>query len=76
MCRMVACGLGLAILPHAAAELYANALRLVVVELQGLEVKRRLLLAMRRRSELSPAASALVEMIEQESARMSLNGEG
>ena len=75
MCRMVACGLGLAILPHAAAELYANALGLVVVALQGLEVKRRLLLAMRRRAELSPAATALLQMIELESARLSPQGD-
>lgn len=68
MCRMVACGLGLAILPQAAAALYAQALGLVIVELAGLEIKRRLLVAMRRRSELSPPASALIDMIEQESS--------
>lgn len=75
MCRMVACGLGLAILPQAAAGLYASALGLTVVELQGLEVKRRLLLAMRRRAELSAPASALVEMIEQECSSISLEGQ-
>ncbi len=69
MCRMVACGLGLAILPHAAADLYAQALDLTVVDLQGLEVERRLLLAMRRRAELSPAATELVKMIEQQRKR-------
>jgi DNA-binding transcriptional LysR family regulator len=68
MCRMVAWSLGLAILPQAAATLYAQALGLRVVALQGLEVKRRLLLAMRRRAELSAAAAALVEMIERESS--------
>jgi DNA-binding transcriptional LysR family regulator len=66
MCRMVAGGLGLAILPRAAADLYAQALGLRIVTLRGLEVKRSLLLVMRRRAELSPAAAALVEMIEQE----------
>jgi len=66
MCRMVACGLGLAILPQAAGELYAAALGLRMVRLQGLEQKRRLLLAMRRRAELSAAAAALVELIERE----------
>jgi DNA-binding transcriptional LysR family regulator len=64
MCRMVACGLGLAILPRAAALLYAEALNLQIVALDGVEVKRRLLLAMRRRDELSPAAAALVQLIE------------
>jgi DNA-binding transcriptional LysR family regulator len=66
MCRMVACGLGLAILPQAAAGLYAQALGLTIVALQGLEVQRRLLLAMRRRAELSPEAAELVRMIEEE----------
>jgi DNA-binding transcriptional LysR family regulator len=66
MCRMVACRLGLAILPKAAAALYADALGLAVVALEGVEVNRRLLLAMRHRSQLSSAALALVEMIEAE----------
>jgi DNA-binding transcriptional LysR family regulator len=66
MCRMVASGLGLAILPRAAAVLYADALQLVQVGLQGVATERVLLLAMRRRRELSTAAAALVEMIEAE----------
>ena len=68
MCRMVACGLGLAILPRAAAVLYAEALALRIVALEGLDVQRRLLVAMRSRSLLSPAAAALVDMIERELA--------
>jgi hypothetical protein len=52
--------------PHAAAGLYAQALSLSVVRLEGMPVKRRLLLACRRRAELSSAASALVAMIEAE----------
>ena len=64
MCRMVACGLGVAVLPLAAASLYAEGLGLAVVNLEGVETERRLLLAMRRRSELSGAALALVEMME------------
>ena len=63
---MVACGLGLAILPEAAAALYAQALALKVQPLEGLEVERRLLLAMRSRADLSPQAEALVAMIEAE----------
>jgi DNA-binding transcriptional LysR family regulator len=70
MCRMVGCGLGLAILPHAAAQLYAHALGLAMVTLQGLEVERRLLVAMRRRGELSREAAELVKMIEEEAARL------
>jgi len=68
MCRMVSCGLGLAVLPRAAAAIYADALGLVVVRLDGVEVERRLLLAMLERSALSTAAAALVEMIESENS--------
>ncbi|MEO5844132.1 MAG: LysR family transcriptional regulator [Caldimonas sp.] len=64
MCRMVACGLGIAILPRAAAALYSEALGLSVIGLEGMEVDRRLLLSMRRRTELSSAAMALVELME------------
>ena len=64
MCRMVAAGLGLTVLPRASASLYAQALGLQVMALEGLDVKRRLLLAMRSRAALSPAALALVERIE------------
>ena len=64
MARMVAAGLGLAILPRAGATLYAQALQLKVMDLHGLDVRRRLLLAMRSRAALSPAARALVEMVE------------
>lgn len=66
MCRMVASGLGVAILPRAAAQPYAQAFGLVIVAIEGMNVERRLLLAMRRRSELSPAAEALAAMIEAE----------
>lgn len=65
MCRMVASGIGIAILPRAAATLYAQALELKMVGLEGIATDRLLLLAMRRRSELSSAAAALVEMLEQ-----------
>jgi DNA-binding transcriptional LysR family regulator len=66
MCRMVACGLGLAVLPRAAATLYTQALDLVMLPLSGVQVERRLLLALRQRTALSPAALALVTMIEAE----------
>jgi DNA-binding transcriptional LysR family regulator len=62
---MVAAGLGLAILPRAGAALYADALALQIVALEGFDIRRRLLLAMRRRADLSPAALALVEIIEE-----------
>jgi DNA-binding transcriptional LysR family regulator len=65
MCRMVAAGLGLAILPRAGAKLYADALALQIVALEDIDIRRRLLLAMRRRAALSPAALALVEIVEE-----------
>jgi DNA-binding transcriptional LysR family regulator len=72
MSRMVAGGLGLAILPQAAARLYSDALELAVVPLEGMEMERRLLLAMRQRAQLSQAALSLVEMIESEVASQRL----
>ena len=68
MCRMVAAGLGLAILPRAGAALYADALKLRIVNLEGLDVRRRLVVAMRSRAALSPAAQAFVEMVEAHAA--------
>lgn len=64
MCRMVAAGLGLTVMPRAGASLYAAALGLEVMALEGFDIERRLLLAMRSRAGLSPAALALVEVIE------------
>jgi DNA-binding transcriptional LysR family regulator len=64
MCRMVAAGLGLTMLPRSSAMLYADALGLKVMALAGVDVRRRLLLTMRSRAVLSPAALALVESIE------------
>jgi DNA-binding transcriptional LysR family regulator len=74
MCRMVARGLGLAVLPSSAAQLYAQALGLTMVKLVGTEVERRLLLAMRQRSQLSSEALALLEMIEAEMKARAADG--
>jgi DNA-binding transcriptional LysR family regulator len=65
MCRMVAAGLGLAVLPRAGATLYAQAMGLKVLGLDGLESRRRLLLVMRRRDALSAAAQAMVDLVEE-----------
>lgn len=62
MCRLVASGLGVAVMPRSAARLYARALDLSIVALTGTHVERRLLLAMRRRTGLSSAAASFVEM--------------
>jgi DNA-binding transcriptional LysR family regulator len=63
MCRMISSGIGIAILPRAAATLYAQALDLKMVGLDGIGMDRVLLLAMRRESDLSAAAAALVGML-------------
>ena len=62
--RIVATGIGVTILPRAATGLYSSALDLQIMELQGMDVERRLMLAMRKRESLSPAALALVELVE------------
>lgn len=64
MCRMVAAGLGVAILPRAGATPHAASMGLRIVALEGMRTERRLLLAMRDRATLSPAALALVELVE------------
>lgn len=76
MCRMVAHGLGTAVLPRSAAALYAEALKLKTVKLSGAAVERRLLLAMRQRAQLSPAALALVELVEAETVSLAPDAVG
>ena len=64
MGRMVAAGLGLAVLPRKGALPYAHALGLQITEVKGMTTQRRLLLAMRGRDGLSAAAQALVDMVQ------------
>lgn len=64
MGRMVAAGLGLAVLPRQGASPYAQALGLVIAPLAGLRTERRLLLVMRERAALSAPAEALVRLVE------------
>lgn len=74
MSRMVACRLGLAILPSASAGLYATALGLAVVRLEGREVERRLLVAMRRQAGLDVAARDFLALVSDKDN--TLRGEG
>lgn len=62
--RIVAAGIGVTILPRAATSLYSSALGLPVMALQGVDMQRRLMLAMRKRDALSAAALMLVELVE------------
>ena len=64
MARMVAAGLGIAVLPREGAAPYARALGLVLQTIDGMRTERQLLLAMRDRASLSPPAQALVRMVE------------
>jgi len=63
MCRMVAAGVGVAILPRSAAGALAPSLGLRMRRLTGMRTERRLLLAMRRRADLGSAARAFVDMV-------------
>ena len=65
MCRMVAAGIGVAILPRQGAALHATAMGLEIRQLDGVATWRRLMLLMRNRDALSPAARAMVELVEQ-----------
>ncbi len=62
MGRMVAAGLGIAVLPREGALPYARTFGLLAVPVSGMRTERRLLWAMRDRDALSPAARALVGM--------------
>ncbi len=62
MARMVAAGLGLAILPREGALPYLKALGLVAAPLTGMRTDRHLLWAMRDPDGLTPAAQALIRM--------------
>lgn len=63
MCKMVASGVGVAILPHLCALPLAPALGLNIQRIQGEWGRRRLYLAMRDRQQLSIAAQAFVALI-------------
>lgn len=64
ICRMVAAGFGAAIIPRAAGLPQVKAMGLRIVGLDGFPCQRNLLLIMRNRSTLSPAAQELVVRIE------------
>lgn len=64
MARMVAAGLGVAILPRLAAGIYTEALGLRLLPITGIRTERRLLLAMRDRAALSAPAQAFVNLVE------------
>ena len=64
MARMVAAGLGLAVLPRMGALPYARSLGLVIASLRGMRTERCLLWAMRDRAGLSEPARALIELAE------------
>ena len=64
MARMVSAGLGLAVLPREGARPYVHTLGMVLASISGMRCERRLLLAMRERARLTPAAQAFVRMVE------------
>ena len=71
VCRMVAAGIGAAIVPRAAGAPHLTSLGLRMVRLVGMPVTRRLLLAMRDPNTLSLPAKAFVALARQ---RMEMAG--
>lgn len=69
VCRMVASGIGAAIVPRAAGAPHVRSMGLALIRLTGIPTERRLLMAMRSRSLLSPPALAFVELAEQRMAK-------
>jgi DNA-binding transcriptional LysR family regulator len=69
VCRMVSVGIGAAIVPRAAGAPHLTSLGLAMIRLTGMSTERRLLLVMRKRTSLSPAAQAFVALAEQHMAR-------
>ena len=65
MARMVAAGLGIAIMPKRGASLFRDALNLQLLSIAGTNLDRVLLLAMRNRASLSVPARSFVEIIEE-----------
>jgi DNA-binding transcriptional LysR family regulator len=63
MCKMVAAGVGVAILPHLSALPLAPALGLGMRRMEGDWAQRRLYLAMRDQDRLSMAARAFVALM-------------
>jgi DNA-binding transcriptional LysR family regulator len=63
MCRMVAAGMGVAILPRAGAEAHLHAMGLRALRITGMQTERRLLLAMRDRQTLSAPARGFADMV-------------
>lgn len=64
LCRMVAAGLGVGLLPRSGAAPHVRSMGLRLVRLEGMATERRLLLALRDRSTLSPPARAFVDLVE------------
>lgn len=64
VCRMIAVGLGIGILPHNSAAPLAKTLGLKIARLAGMPVKREQFLVMRDRETLSLPAKAFLELVE------------
>ncbi|MDT2021846.1 LysR family transcriptional regulator [Methylocella sp. CPCC 101449] len=65
MCRMVAAGIGVAILPRAGAAPHLSAMGLQAHRISGMNTQRHLLLAMRDQQTLSRPAQAFVRMAQE-----------
>ena len=70
VCRMVSVGIGAAIMPRAAGAPHVRSMGLSMVRLDGMPVKRRLLLAMRDQALLSPPAQSFVRLVREHAAEL------
>lgn len=70
MCRMVAAGLGIAVLPLSGARMHLHAMGLVTRTLSGMRTQRRLILVMRDRHTLTPVARDFVALVESRAASL------
>jgi len=65
VCRMIAVGLGIGILPRASVAPHVKSMGLRVAKLSGLQTERRLLLVMRDRETLTEPAIGFVRLAEE-----------
>ncbi len=68
VCRMIAAGLGIGILPRAGAAPHVKSMGLALRHLRGIPTRRGLLLVMRDETSLSAPASAFVRMARERGA--------
>lgn len=70
MCRMIAAGLGLGLLPRRCVSPLVKSMGLQVATLLGMDVTRQQLLVYRERAALTPAAQEFVRIVEEQRSHL------